>query len=174
MFYNFKKMRFLSHQIQKTQWIEQSSFSKKRGIKAWLSGVSYPGESCFGGFFIDSLGYDTWRVNKKIRQNMTPRDIILRWVSLAGVSYPGESILPGYHTPGSHVTKFFIISPPGCIPQQVKLTRVAYPGESVSPGYDTPGSHSRPLGVNSHFFKLLHKPLKGQCHKNKCGSFFYY
>ena len=81
---------------------------------------------------------------------------------------------PGYHTPGSHGTKFFIISPQGRTPPQVKLTGVAYPGKSVFQGYDTPGSHSsRPSGVNSHFLKLLQRPLKGQCHKNKCGSLFY-
>ena len=30
------------------------------------------------------------------------------------------------------------------------------------------------LGVNFYFFKLLHRPLKGQCHKNKYGFKFYY
>ena len=91
------------------------------------------------------------------------------------VSYCAESVLPGYDTPGSHGTKFFIISPRGRTPPQVKLTGVAYPGKSVFQGYDTPGSHSsRPSGVNSHFLKLLQRPLKGQCHKNKCGSLFYY
>ena len=73
-------------------------------------------------------------------------------------------------------------SPRVIIPQQVYLPRVEYPKESVSPrvsycaeaislGYATPASHSWPRGVNSHFLKLLHRPLKGQCHKNKCVFF---
>ena len=40
----------------------------------WLAGVSYPGESCFGGFFIKSPGYDM---------------------------YPGEIDSQGYDNPGS-------------------------------------------------------------------------
>ena len=36
----------------------------------------------------------------------------------------------------------------------------------ISAQYDTAGSHPILRGVNSHFLNLLHRPLKGQCHKN--------
>ena len=46
----------------------------------------------------------------------------------------------------------------------------------ISPGYHTPASHSYtwPRGVNCQFLNCLHRPLKGQCHKNKCGITLYY
>ena len=53
-------------------------------------------------------------------ENVTPRGIIPRRVSLPEVSYPSESVSPEYHTPAKQ-------SP-----------RVSYPGESISPGYHTP------------------------------------
>ena len=93
-------------------------------------------------------GYDT--LGSQSRRSIIPRESwnqIFHHIS-PGVAYPGESNSPDSHTPAS-------------------LPGVWYPGESVSPGYAT-------RGVNSHFLKLLHSPLKGQCHKNKCGSFFYY
>ena len=55
----------------------------------------------------------------------------------------------------------------------LNLPAVSYCAESVSLQYYTVGSHSRPREVNSHFLKLLHRPLKRQCHKNKCGFLFY-
>ena len=36
--------------------------------------------------------------------------------------------------------------------------------------YHTARSHSILRGVNSHFLKLLHRPLKGQCHKTNMYS----
>ena len=89
------------------------------------------------------------------------RGIILRRVSLAVVSYVYSR---------SHRTKCSIQSPRSHIPRQVKLARVAYPGESVSPGCVT---HD-PRESNSHFLTHLHRPLKGQWHRNKCGLLFYY
>ena len=55
----------------------------------WLAGVWYPMELCFGGFFIDSLRFDT-----------PQRGMILRGDWLAGASFPAEIASPGYHTPG--------------------------------------------------------------------------
>ena len=49
-------------------------------------------------------------------ENLTPRGMIPRRVSLHGVSYPGESVSLGYHTPVSQ-------SPRGIITQQVNLQR---------------------------------------------------
>ena len=59
----------------------------------WLTGVSYPRDSCFGGFFIDSPGYDT-------SGRLPCRGIIPRGDWLTGVSYLGETDSPGHHTPG--------------------------------------------------------------------------
>ena len=36
-----------------------------------------------------------------------------------------------------------------------------------SPQYHTAWSHSILRGVNTHLLKLLHRPLKGEYHKNK-------
>ena len=49
----------------------------------WLARVWYPGESCFGGFCIDSPRYDT--PGRKTRQSIIPRG---DW--LAGVWFPGR------------------------------------------------------------------------------------
>ena len=62
-------------------------------FKNWLAGVWYPWESCFGGFFIDSSGYDTLG-------RLTRRGMMLRGDWLAGVSHPREIDSSGYHTPG--------------------------------------------------------------------------
>ena len=70
----------------------------------WLAGISYHGESCFGGFLIDSPGNDT------------PGD----W--LAGVWYPREIDTPGYDTPGRLTHR-------GIIPWGDWLAGVWYPGE---------------------------------------------
>ena len=69
----------------------------------------------------------------------------------------------------------FYESPKGIILRRVNLPGVSnpYPGESffeicveISPGYLTAQSHAAWPGlVNSRFLKLLHRPLKGQCHK---------
>ena len=67
------------------------------------------------------------------------------------VTYPGEQYCRGDRLPG-----------------------VLYCAESISLGYGTPGSHSWPRGFNSHFFTLLHGPLKGQRHKNKWWFLFYF
>ena len=68
----------------------------------------------------------------------------------------------------------FYESPWGIILWGVNLPGVSYCAESISPGYHNAQSLITPGGVNSHFFKLLHKPLKEQCHKNKYGFIFYY
>ena len=55
----------------------------------------------------------------------------------------------------------------------------------ISRGYHTPASQSPrgiiprwvtqdTRGVSLKFLNCLHRPLKGQCHKNKCGIIFYY
>ena len=62
----------------------------------WLAGVSYPRESCFGGFFIDSPGHDT-------PGRLTCRVVIPRGDWLGGVWYPGEIDWLGYDTPGSQI-----------------------------------------------------------------------
>ena len=54
------------------------------------------------------------------------------------------------------------------------LCAVSYCGESSSAQYDTAQSHSMLRGVHSHFWTHLHRPLKGQWNKNKCGFLFYY
>ena len=54
------------------------------------------------------------------------------------------------------------------------LPGVSYRGESVFPKYHTLESHSWPRGVNCQFLNCLHRPLKVQCHKNKCGIIIYY
>ena len=59
-----------------------------------------------------------------------------------------------------------------------RLRVVSYCAESSSAQYHTPRSQAlrsiklrgvTPIlhGINSHIFKLLHRPVKGQCHKNK-------
>ena len=108
------------------------------------------------------------RVNKNSAKTWLPGEWYPR------VWYPGESwkiivhkISLGLHTPASQF-------PRGCIPRQVSLPGVSYCSESISPGYMTLVSHSWPIGVNSHFLKLLHRPLKGQFHENKCGCLFNY
>ena len=40
--------------------------------------------------------------------------------------------------------------------------------EIDSAQYDTARNHSILHGFKGHFLKLLHRPLKEQCHKNKC------
>ena len=47
------------------------------------------------------------------------------------------------------------------------LSAVSYCAEPSSAQYDNAQSHSILRGVKSHNFKLFHRPLKGQCHKNK-------
>ena len=52
--------------------------------------------------------------------------------------------------------------------RHVRITHPArQPGTS---GFRYAPSSKRPCTVNSHFLKLLHRPFKGQCHKNNCGE----
>ena len=128
-----------------------------------------------------------------MRKTMTRRGIIPResikksaktW--LPGVWYPSESISPGYLSypgetldqifhkisPGSHT--LWSQSPQGIIPQRSQSPRGIILRRVNLPGVCDPGGSLMTRGVNSHFFTLLQRPLKGQWHKNKCWFLFYY
>ena len=92
--------RSLCHQIQQILWIEQSNFSRKGCVKAWLTGVSYS-ESIKDPPKHGSLGFESWdQIFHKISQGLhTPasqshQGMILRWVNLPSVCDPRESLIP--------------------------------------------------------------------------------
>ena len=100
--------------------------------------------------------------------------------------WPPFPILPGPLTNGLNYFRFWLRFRRviriflGIILCRVNLSAVSYCAESISPQYHTAGSqYPRSIilrGVYNepgHFLKLLHRPLTGQCHKNKCGFLFY-
>ena len=107
-------------------------------------------------------------------RSQVPHSIILRRVKFRAVSYCAESIIKicgkssaQYHTVRSQVPCSIILR--GVMQQSLrgKLRTVWYCAELDSPQYNTVRSHSILRRVNSYVLKLLHRPLTGQCHKNK-------
>ena len=128
---------------------------------AWLCAVSY-------FFQLGSAEYHTAQSQAQwlydilrsaqyhTARSLTPRNIILHRVKLHSVWYCPE------------LTLWSIILRRVKQPNlRGKLRAVSYCEESSSAQYDSTRSHSVLHGVNSHFLKLLHRPFKGQCHKNK-------
>ena len=122
--------------------------------------------------------------------------LILLGVNLPWVSHPGESFdfYESYIKGNSNeiINYFFSLHSnlPGPLTNGLKYFRFWLRLREVIQifpknlkGYDTAGvnlpgiSYCREsvltLGVNRHILKLLHRPLKGQYHKNKCGFIFY-
>ena len=143
------------------------------------------------------LGNWIWLIFRRaiqIFRNLLGKSISLGGVSciLRGVNLPRVSYLTRHSTNIWDRQFFFLIRiwatdqwvdrinqifhkkiSPGIILRWVNLCWVSYSAESISPGYAIRGSHSWTQGVNSQFLKCLHRPLKGQCHKNKCGTILY-
>ena len=107
-------------------------------------------------------------------QSQSPQGVIPRRVIWQGSSFFHNSRMPESLRKGLKYFRFWLRF---CRVIQIfrqNLPRVLYCEESISQGDHMAQSHSWPLGVKSHFLKRLHKPLNGQCHKNKYGFIFYY
>ena len=106
---------------------------------------------------LNQSGPLTNRFIKKIRWD------IQIFMNLPGVLYCAESISPGYDTPGSHGTKFFIKSPLGIMLRWVHLPRVCDPGKSLMT-----------LRNQQPFLRTFAQAFKGTVAHNKCGFLFFY
>ena len=103
--------------------------------------------------------------------------LLLCWVRLPEVWYCAESISSQYHTRGNHHSCDLYISCLKISPSFFWINFVQYhtalsqsPRSMLLRWVDLPAVSY--CGESSHFLRLLHMPLKGQWHKNKCGFFF--
>ena len=104
--------------------------------------------------------------------SQSPRGVILRWVmGLFRILFKGTVQRDYQHVfsslesaTGQWVKIFAILMKISPSFSGIILLWVNLPGVSSGGGG---GWHSWPRVVNSHFWKLLHRTLKGQCHKNK-------
>ena len=126
---------------------------------AWLCAVSY-------FFQLGSAEYHTAQSQAQWLYDIL-HSIILPGAWLRGISYCTESSSAQYDIAQSFTLCSIILHRVKQPNLRGKLHAVSYCEESSSAQYDSTQSHSVLHGVISHFLKLLHRPPKGQCHKNK-------